>query len=110
MTIVNQYPVFESWPAWFGLLLGICCAVYVFLTIVALSNKIYGIAIMIGVFCALSLISLILVIHGNETDRSCYECLIDDTTPFVEVVENYDIVGRRGDLWILEDRDEVSGN
>ena len=33
-----------------------------------------------------------------------YECLIDGTTPFVEVSENYDIVGRSGDLWILEDK------
>lgn len=64
----------------------------------------YGIAIGTGVFWVLSLISLILVIHGKETDRSRCECLIDDTTPFVEVVENYEIVGRRGDLWILEDR------
>lgn len=110
MTIVNQYPVLESGPAWLGLLLGICCAVGVFLTILALSDKMYGTAIVTGVFWALSLISLIVVIHGKETDKTRYECLIDDTTPFVEVVENYDIVGRRGDLWILEDRDEVSGN
>lgn len=104
MTIVNQYPVMESGPAWLGLLLGICCAVGVLLTILALSNKMYGIAIGTGIFWALSLISLIVVIHGKKTDRFRYECVIDDTTPFVEVVENYDIVGRRGDLWILEDR------
>lgn len=104
MMIVNQYPVMESGPAWLGLLLGICCAFSVFLIILALSNKMYGIAIGTGFLWALSLISLIVVIHGKKTDKSCYECLIDDTTPFVEVVENYDIVGRRGDLWILEDK------
>lgn len=104
MTIVNQYPVLESGPAWLGLLLGICCAVSVFLTILALSDKMYGIAIGTGVFWALSLISLILVIYGKETDRFRYECVIDDTTPFVEVVENYNIVGQRGDLWVLEDK------
>lgn len=27
-----------------------------------------------------------------------------DKTPFAEVAENYDVVGRRGDLWILEDK------
>lgn len=104
MTIVNQYPVVESGPAWLGLLLGICCAVSGLIAVLALSDKMYGIAIGTGVFWVLSLISLILVIHGKETDRSRCECLIDDTTPFVEVVENYEIVGRRGDLWILEDR------
>lgn len=104
MTILNQYPVVESGPAWLGLLLGLCCAFGVLLTILALSNKMYGIAIGTGIFWALSLIGLILVIYGKETDRSRYECLIDDTTPFVEVVENYEIVGRRGNLWILEDK------
>lgn len=108
MTIVNQYPVVESGPAWLGLLLGICCVVGGLIIILALSDKMYGMAIWTGVFWAISLIGLIVVIHGKETDRFRYECLIDDTTPFVEVVENYDIVGRRGDLWILEDRDEVS--
>lgn len=104
MTIVNQYPVMESGPAWLGLLLGICCVVGVLLTILALSDKMYGVAIGTGIFWALSLISLIIVIHGKKTDRSCYECLIDNTTPFVEVVENYNITGRRGELWILEDK------
>lgn len=104
MTIVNQYSVVESGPAWLGLLLGICCAVSGLIAVLALSDKMYGIAIETGIFWAFSLIGLILVIHGKETGRSRYECLIDDTTPFVEVVENYDIVGRRGDLWILEDK------
>lgn len=39
-----------------------------------------------------------------ESGRNRYECLIDDTVPFAEVAENYDVVGRRGDLWILEDK------
>ena len=104
MMILNQYPIVESGPAWLGLLLGICCVASGLIAALALSDKKYGTAIWAGVFWALSLISLILVIHGRETDRFCYECIIDDTTPFVEVVENYNITGRRGDLWILEDR------
>lgn len=32
------------------------------------------------------------------------KCLIDNTISFAEVAENYDVVGRRGDLWILEDK------
>lgn len=106
MTIVNQYPVVESGPAWLGLLLGICCTVGGLITILALSDRMYGIPIWTGVFLALSLIGLILVIHGKPSGKTRHECLIDDTTPFIEVVESYDVVGRRGDLWILEDRDE----
>lgn len=104
MTIVNQYPVLESGPAWLGLLLGICCAVSALIAVLALSDKMYGIAIGTGIFWALSLIGLILVIHGKETGRSRYECAIDDTTSFIEIMENYDVVDRRGDIWILEDK------
>ena len=106
MTIVNQYPVLESGPAWLGLLLGICCTVCGLIAILALSDKMYGIAIWIGAVSALCLIGLILVIRGKPTGKTRYECLIDNTAPFVEVAENYDIVGRRGDLWILEDKGE----
>lgn len=106
MTIVNQYPVLESGPAWLGLLLGICCTVCGLIVILALLNKMYGLAIWIEVVSALCLIGLILVIRGKPTGKTRYECLIDNTTSFVEVTENYEIVGRRGDLWILEDKDE----
>lgn len=36
-----------------------------------------------------------------------YECTIDDTTSFIEIMENYDVVDRRGDIWILEDKDDT---
>lgn len=104
MTIVNQYPIVESGPAWLGLLLALCFGIWGFITILALLDQRYNIAIWAGVVCALSLISIIFVVHGKETGKNRYECLIDDKTPFVEVAENYDIVDRRGDLWILEDK------
>ena len=62
-----------------------------------------------------SLVVLALVLFGIfcyglfakvDSGRNRYECLIDDTVPFVEVAENYDVVSQRGDLWILEDKDE----
>lgn len=104
MTIVNQYPIVESGPAWLGLLLALCFGIWGFITILALLNQRYNIAILAGVICALSLMSIILVVHGKETGKNRYECLIDNTISFAEVAENYDVVGRRGDLWILEDK------
>ena len=57
-------------------------------------------AVSLSLFCIL----LFLGVEKRESGRNRYECLIDGTTPFVEVSENYNIVGRRGDLWILEDK------
>lgn len=104
MTIVNQYPILESGPALLGVLLAICFGICLLIAVLALFDQNWGIMIWFGVFCAFFFISILWVAHGKETDKTCYECLIDGTTPFVEVVENYDIVGRRGDLWVLEDK------
>ena len=104
MTIVNQYHIVESGPAWLGLLLAVCFGISGFIVILAFMDYRYKIAILSGIFCAFFLISIIFVVRGKETGKTHYECLIDDKTPFAEVAENYDVIGRRGDLWILEDK------
>lgn len=108
MTIVNQYPVMETvLSPWIFLLL-ICFACISFLiAILAFQERLLGLGF--------SSLALALVLGGIfcyglsakvESGRNRYECLIDDTVPFAEVVENYDVVSRRGGLWILEDKDE----
>lgn len=39
-----------------------------------------------------------------KTGEYRYECIIDDSVSYNEVVENYNIIGQRGDIWILEDK------
>lgn len=39
-----------------------------------------------------------------KTGEYRYECIIDDSVSYNEVVENYKIVEQRGDIWILEDK------
>lgn len=105
MTIVNQYPVMaERFPVWviFLTILGISICSYILFLCV--SNQCWSAVIISGCFIASFCILLSLGIEKRETERNRYECLIDGTTPFVEVAENYNIVGRRGDLWILEDK------
>ena len=34
-----------------------------------------------------------------------YECIIDDSVPYNEVVDNYNIIEQRGDIWVLEDKE-----
>lgn len=105
MTIVNQYPVMaERIPVWVIFLGIVCLSVCACILVLSLMENYWNIAITFGCFVIL-FFSLIIVGNGKrESGRNCYECLIDNTTSFVEVAENYDIVGRRGDLWILEDK------
>lgn len=39
-----------------------------------------------------------------KTGEYRYECIIDDSVSYNEVVENYKIVEQRGDIWVLEDK------
>lgn len=39
-----------------------------------------------------------------KTGEYRYECTIDDSVSYNEVVENYKIIKQRGDIWVLEDK------
>lgn len=109
MTIVNQYPITEAvFSPWIFLVLICSACVSFFIAILAFEERVWVLGF--------SLVALVLVLGGIlfyglsakvESGRNRYECLIDDTVPFVEVVENYDVVNQRGDLWILEDKDDT---
>lgn len=106
MTIVNQSPVMEAIISpWVFLVLSCFATISLFIAFLAFQERTWGLGF--------SLVALALVLGGFfcyglsvkvESGRNRYECLIDDTVPFAEVAENYDVVGRRGDLWVLEDK------
>ena len=56
------------------------------------------------------MISLIVMVacgtfkYTVKTGEYRYECIIDDSVSYNEVVENYKIVEQRGDIWVLEDK------
>lgn len=107
MTIVNQYPIMaERFPVWVIFLCVLCLAICSYIFFTSLSNRHWCATIIFGCCVALFCILMFLGARKRENGRSRYECLIDDTTYFVEIAENYDIVGQRGNLWILEDKDE----
>lgn len=39
-----------------------------------------------------------------KTGEYQYECIIDDSVPYNEVVDNYKIIEQRGNIWVLEDK------
>lgn len=107
MTIVNQYPIMiERAPVWVIFLGGLSLAICSYIFFLSLADRSWGAAAIFGCFVALLCVLLLLGLRKRESGRNRYECLIDDTTSFVEVAKNYDIVGQRGDLWILEDKNK----
>lgn len=57
-------------------------------------------------FMALILIWLALSLCSVKKEETRYECAIDDTTSFNEVMEDYEVVERRGDIWVLREKVE----
>lgn len=42
----------------------------------------------------------------KPSGRYQYECLINDTVPYVEIYEKYDVVEQRGEIWVLKDKEK----
>lgn len=51
-------------------------------------------------------ISLVGTLFNKPSGRYQYECLIDDTVPYTEIYDKYDVVERRGSIWVLEDKEK----
>ena len=105
MTIVNQYPVMEPVISPWVFLVLICSAGISFLIafLIQERNCVLGFSLVVLalVLCGICFYGLFAKVGSG---RNRYECLIDDTVPFVEVAKNYDVVSQLGDLWVLEDK------
>ena len=44
--------------------------------------------------------------QSEPTGRYQYECTIDESVTFEDVLENYNVVEQKGKLWILEDKEK----
>lgn len=108
MTILNQTEVFEcSYPyLTVGLLIASFLALIIAMLIGLIANKPSVAYFILGasVLCFLS--SYILARTTSPTGRYRYECLINEDTSIVEIYNQYNIVERRGDIWVLEDKEE----
>lgn len=46
-----------------------------------------------------------LILHCTiKTGEYRYECTIDDSVSYNDIVKNYEIIEQRGDIWVLEDK------
>lgn len=62
----------------------------------------------VGVISAILAIAtlFLLIILSNiiKTGEYRYECTIDDSVSYNDIVKNYKIIEQRGDIWVLEDK------
>lgn len=76
--IVATISLIKDWPA-------IVCKCSILITVVAL-------------------VAWLGLINTVKTGEYRYECTIDDAVPYNEIVDNYNVIEQRGDIWVLEDK------
>lgn len=108
VTILNTIPV-TGLPAWLVIVSVIVCIALVVVDgmimtdLIVFKRKTRKVLIIIGTI--LVIIAPILVGYLNETyetGRYHYECVIEDTASFNEIMDTYEVVDQRGDIWVFE--------
>lgn len=110
ITILNIIIVDEraQWVVPTVLAIGVVCIVALVLMLNRLNSKDNGVPIF-GTICLLAMIAMPIIFdtsesHWRTNERNQYECIIDDSVSINEVYENYNVIERRGDIWVLEDK------
>jgi hypothetical protein len=110
VNILHQEVVMDE-PDWYFKVVGLLLIlVIVFIGITAaMANNIDWlccISAVLGIICLVSLWLLIIIEPQASTGRYRYECTIDKSVSIRDIYDNYDVVEQRGELWILEDKEE----
>lgn len=109
ITILNTIIVddYAQWVLPTVLALGFICIV----ALVLMLNSNDSGVIIFGTISLLAMIAMPIIIgtsksHWRTNERNQYECIIDDSVSINEVYENYNVIERRGDIWVLEDKEK----
>lgn len=109
MEILNQSPVMEMDPSYksFALKLLVVIIIGSFATMICIACGGDISVIVTGGITTICLIALFAVIGFSSkvpTDRNEYIVKINDDASFVEIYEKYEVVERKGDVWIIQDK------
>ena len=117
MTILNTFPTeittgtayYFTWSiaCWIGV---ITVAIIIALAVIAIKESIEyseGLVLFLGItliaFAAVILFALILP-HEVTTTVNTYEVVMDETVSFNEIIDKYNFIEKRGDIYVLQDK------
>lgn len=108
ITILNTIVIDEcaKWASITALALGIICLCTFLLMLISSGG---ADTICFGITSVIALIGVLILgiggqSHWRTNERNQYECIIDDSVSINEVYENYNVIERRGDIWVLEEK------
>lgn len=117
MTILNTFPTeiitgtayYFTWSiaCWIGVII---VAIIIALAVIALKEGFEyseGLVLLLGItlitLAAVILFALILP-HEITTTINTYEVVMDETVSFNEVIDRYNFIEKRGDIYVLQDK------
>lgn len=114
MEILNQIDVYDT-PSWVKdwteiFLVGFIIGAGLFFLSFAFKHFIPciigGILAIVCVFSAFG-ISLFVAFHQIDTGRNQYEVKFTEDISFKEMYEKYEVIEKRGEIWVIEDKEEI---
>lgn len=110
VTILNTIPV-TGLPIWLIIVCIIACVAFVVFDAMIITDVVIfkrkTRKVLITIFTILAVTAPTLFGYFNniyETGHHYYECVIEDTASFNEIMNTYEIVDQRGDIWVLKDK------
>lgn len=105
MTILYTENVLESTFNFLDIFLMVCLFFFIIISIIVIAHyKEYLLGILFGVLAVLILNTLVLKFL-NISETTYYYATFDDTVPFIDVVEEYDIVEQNGLIFKLKEKE-----
>ena len=104
--ILNKTAIME-YADWAIRVICSCIAIAVIFIFVGVAIKSIGTLLLSLVFMVLTLIMLLIGgLNMMETGLYTYEVIIDESVDFLDVYEKYNVIERRGDIWVIEDKEK----
>ena len=113
--ILNKEKILTA-PEWIGMAASISGVMVIIsiIFVVAFTLTIHDIAFILSmILFVCSIVAFVVFAAINDTYKSeptgryRYEVTIDDSVSITEVYDHYNVVEQRGDIWILEDKEDV---
>ena len=110
MEILNQSPIMEMDPSYKSLAFKLLVAMIIgfFATVFCVYCGGDTSVIVTGGFttlCVVALLVLVACAPEVPTDRNKYEVKLDETIDINEFYDKYEVIERRGDIWVLQDKE-----
>lgn len=114
MNILNKTEVLKDvTPTWWYVVLIVSVVIVALITMVIIETKNDSnslplaiiLTIIFGLIWAWG-VKPIVTKEDVPTGRYRYECTIDDDASFVDITEKYVVVEQRGEIWVLEDKED----